>query len=71
MYYRCYSTPGGVTRGPTKGTRHRRDSYLRLDWEVSFTPLCVGWHLAVQDFTLGITWERCLKLPGLDLIVGS
>jgi hypothetical protein len=31
-------------------------------------PLCVGWHLAVRVFSSGITQERRLKPPDLDLI---
>jgi hypothetical protein len=31
-------------------------------------PLRVGWHLAVRVFPSGITQERCLKPPDLDLI---
>jgi hypothetical protein len=31
-------------------------------------PLCVGWHLAVRVFPLGITRERRLKLHGPYLI---
>jgi hypothetical protein len=34
-------------------------------------PLCVGWHLAVLVFLLGITQERCLKPYGPDLIGGG
>jgi hypothetical protein len=34
-------------------------------------PLCVGWHLAVLVFLLGITQERCLKPYGSDLIRGG
>jgi hypothetical protein len=33
-------------------------------------PLRVGWHLAIWVFPPGITWERHLKPPGLDLIGG-
>jgi hypothetical protein len=42
--------------------------YLSLGQEISFTPLCVGWHLAVWVFSLGITQEKRLKTPGPDLI---
>jgi hypothetical protein len=31
-------------------------------------PLCVGCHLAVRVFPLGITWESCLKPLGPDVI---
>jgi hypothetical protein len=34
-------------------------------------PLCVGWHRAIWFFPPGITWERCLKPPGLDLAGGG
>jgi hypothetical protein len=37
-------------RSPIKGTRHLQASYLSPDQEVSFTPLRVGWHRAVQVF---------------------
>jgi hypothetical protein len=39
-------------------------------WEVSFTPLLVGWHLAVRVFPLGITQDSRLKPPGPDLMGG-
>jgi hypothetical protein len=57
-------------RGPTEGTWHPQASYLSPEWELSFTPLYVGWHLAVRVFPPGITRERRLKAPGLDLIAG-
>jgi hypothetical protein len=31
-------------------------------------PIRVGWQLAIQVFPLGITQERRLKLPSLELI---
>jgi hypothetical protein len=31
-------------------------------------PLCVGWHLDIRIFPSGITRERHLKPPSLDLI---
>jgi hypothetical protein len=57
-------------RGPIEGARHPQSSYLSPDREVSFTSLYVGRHLAIRVFLLGITLERCLKPPGLDLIRG-
>jgi hypothetical protein len=44
---------------------------MNPDYEVSFTPLCVGWHRAVRVLLLGITRERRLKPPGPDLIGGG
>jgi hypothetical protein len=58
-------------RSPIKGIQHPQALYLSLDWEVSFTPLRVGWHRAVRFFPLGITQERRLKPPGLDLTGGG
>ena len=34
-------------------------------------PLCVGWHLVIRVFPIGITWERRMKLPGPDLPRGG
>jgi hypothetical protein len=34
-------------------------------------PLRVGWHRAIRVFLPGITQERCLKPPGLDLTGGG
>jgi hypothetical protein len=51
----------GTFWGPIEGTQHPEALYLSPDWEVSFMPLCVGWHLAVWVFPPGITWERRLK----------
>jgi hypothetical protein len=56
---------------PIKGARHSQALYLTPSWEVSFMPLCVGWHLAVRVFPPGITWERHLKPPDPDLIGGG
>jgi hypothetical protein len=52
-----------------KGTRHPQALYLSPDWQVSFTPLRVGWHRAIQVLPPGITWEIRLKPPGPDLTV--
>jgi hypothetical protein len=54
-------------RGPIEGTRHPQALCLSLDREVSFTPLHVGWHLAVWVFPIGITQESWLKPPGQNL----
>jgi hypothetical protein len=56
--------------GPIKESRHPQALYLSPTREVSFTPLRVGWHLAIQVFPPGITRERCLKPLGPDLIRG-
>jgi hypothetical protein len=47
--------------GPIEGIRHPQASYLSPNREVSFTPLRVGWHLAIRIFPPGITQERRLK----------
>jgi hypothetical protein len=57
-------------QGSIEGTQHSQASYLSPDREVSFTPLYVGWHLAIQIFPSGITQERRLKPPGSYLIGG-
>jgi hypothetical protein len=33
-------------------------------------PLCVGRHLVIRVFLIGITWEHFLKPPDLDLTRG-
>jgi hypothetical protein len=53
---------------PVEGTQHPQASYLSPSREVSFMPLCVGWHLAVHGFSLGITWQSRLKPPDPNLI---
>jgi hypothetical protein len=58
-------------RSTFEGTRHPRASYLSQDWEVSFTPIHVGWHLAVRVFLPMITQERRLKPHSPDLIGGG
>jgi hypothetical protein len=40
----------GAPGYPIKGTCPPQASYLSLDPEVSFMPLCVGWHLAIRVF---------------------
>jgi hypothetical protein len=57
--------------GPIKGTRHPQASSLSPNQEISFTPLCVGWHLAIQVFPPRIIQKGCMKPPGLDLIWGA
>jgi hypothetical protein len=41
--------------GPIEGTRHPQASYFISGWEVSFMLLCVGYHLVIRVFPLGIT----------------
>jgi hypothetical protein len=55
---------------PIEGIWHSPASYLSIDWEVSLTPVYVGWHQAVRVFPPGITRERWLKPPSSDLIGG-
>jgi hypothetical protein len=52
-------------RGSIERTRDPQASYLSPDRVVSFTPLYVGWHLAIRVFPSGITREGHLKPPGL------
>jgi hypothetical protein len=56
--------------GPIEGIQHPQALYLSLGQEVSFTPLCVGWHLTIRVFQIGITRESRLKPPGQDLPKG-
>jgi hypothetical protein len=58
-------------QSPIEGIRHSQASYLSLDWEVSLTPLRMGWHRAVRVNPPGITRERRLKPPGLNLVGGG
>jgi hypothetical protein len=51
-------------------THHPQASFLSPDREVSFTPHHVARHRAVRVFPPGITRERCVKPPGLDLTGG-
>jgi hypothetical protein len=53
-----------------EGTQYPQASYLSLDREVSLTSLRVGWYLVIRVFSIGITRERRLKPPGLDLMGG-
>jgi hypothetical protein len=57
-------------QSPIEGTQHSQASYLSLNWEVSFTPLHVGWHRVIRVFPSGITQERRMKPPSLDLTGG-
>jgi hypothetical protein len=60
-----------LIRGPIKGARRPQASYMSPGREVSFMPLRVVWHLAVQVFAPGITSESHLKQPGPDLMGGG
>jgi hypothetical protein len=53
-------------QSPIEESRHPQISYLSLDREVSFMPLCVGWHQAILVFPPGITRERRLKPLGME-----
>jgi hypothetical protein len=61
----------GTFWAPIKGTLHPQALYLSPGYEVSFTPLCVDWHLAVWVFLIGIIRESRLKPPGQDLTGGG
>jgi hypothetical protein len=58
-------------RIPIEGTRNPQASHLSSNQEVSFMPLRVGWHQAIQFFSPGITRERRLKPPCPDLTGGD
>jgi hypothetical protein len=45
---------GWHIRSPIEGTGHPQASYLSPHREVSFMPLCVGWHRAIWVFPLGL-----------------
>jgi hypothetical protein len=47
----------GTTRDSIEGNRHPEAMYLSPGQEISFTPLRVGWHLAVRVLPMGITQE--------------
>jgi hypothetical protein len=51
------------TWGIIEGTWYPQALYLSPNWEVSFMPLRVGWHLAVLVSPLGITWGNRMKPP--------
>jgi hypothetical protein len=59
------------TQGTIDGTQHPQALYLSPGQEVSFTPLRVGWHLAIRVLPIGITWECRLKPPSPDLPRGG
>jgi hypothetical protein len=59
------------TRDPIEGAQHPQALYLCPGREDSFTPLRVGWYLAVRVLLIGIILERRMKPPSLDLYRGG
>jgi hypothetical protein len=45
--------------------------YLSPGREIFFTPLYVGWHLALRVLSIGIKLERRIKPADLDLTGGG
>jgi hypothetical protein len=67
------NTKGGqqlARRAPTEGAQYPQALYLSPAREVSFTPLCVGWYLAILVFPIGITRQHRLKPHDSNLIGG-